>query len=168
MQTYMDDEEVKLEVHYGGAFLWNPSLEYFDGKVEIVYRDLDRLSYFELQGICEELGIDELYRVHYLGPGGNLEQDLRLIQDDQDAVPMCKPNDGGPRDTIILYTVRGAPWFSSSQPTPHTSAETWDSRPPATRGAALKGRGDAARTQKCRTRGGKVRYGGRGRGRGSK
>ena len=27
------------------------------------------------------------------------------------------------------YTVRGAPWFSSTQPTPHTPAETWDSRP---------------------------------------
>ncbi|XP_050269979.1 ATP-dependent RNA helicase DHH1-like [Quercus robur] len=76
------------------------------------------------------------------------------------------------------YTVRGASWFSSSQPTPHTPGETWDSRPqssqptrpPATRGAALRGRGDAARPQKCRTRGGKASCGvrGRGRGRGSK
>ncbi|XP_050257004.1 uncharacterized protein LOC126702354 [Quercus robur] len=70
------------------------------------------------------------------------------------------------------YTVRGAPWFSSSQPTPHTPAETWDSRPqssqptrpPATRGAALRGRSDAARAQKCRTRGGKASCGVRGRG----
>ena len=44
----MDDEEVKLEVHYGGAFLWNLSLEYFGGEVEIVYRDPDLLSYFEI------------------------------------------------------------------------------------------------------------------------
>ena len=36
----IDDEEVKLEVHYGGAFLWNPSLEYFGGKVKIVFKDL--------------------------------------------------------------------------------------------------------------------------------
>ena len=49
----MNDEEVKLEVHYGVAFLWNPNLEYFGGKVEIVYRDPDR--------------------VHYLGLGGNLK-----------------------------------------------------------------------------------------------
>ena len=103
----MDDEEVKLEVHYGGAFLWNLSLEYFGGKVEIVYKDLDRLSYFEIQSICEELGIDEPCRVHYLGPKGNLEQDLRLIQDDQDVVPMCKPNEGGPKDTIVLYVESG-------------------------------------------------------------
>ena len=47
----MDDEEVKLEVRYGGAFLWNPSLEYFGGEVEIVYKDLDLLSYFEIKGI---------------------------------------------------------------------------------------------------------------------
>ena len=78
----MDDEDVKLEVNYGGAFLWNPSLEYFGGEVEIVYRDPDLLSYFEIKGICEELGIDELCRVHYLGPGGNLKEDLRRIEDD--------------------------------------------------------------------------------------
>ena len=48
----------------GGAFLWNPSLEYFGGKVKIVYRDPDRLSYFEIEGICEELWIDEPCRVH--------------------------------------------------------------------------------------------------------
>ena len=72
-----------------------------------MYRDPNRLSYFEIQGICEELGIDEPCKVHYLGPRGNLEQDLRLIQDDQDVVPMCKPNEGGPRDTIILYVESG-------------------------------------------------------------
>ena len=103
----MDDEEVKLEVHYRGAFLWNLSLEYFGGKVEIVYKDPDLLSYFEIKCICEELGIDEPCRVHYLGPRGNLEQDLRLIQDDQDVVHMCKPNERGPRDTIILYVESG-------------------------------------------------------------
>ena len=32
----MDDKKVKFEVHYGVAFLWNPSLEYFGGKVESV------------------------------------------------------------------------------------------------------------------------------------
>ena len=30
------DNEVKFEVHYRGTFLWNLSLEYFGGKVEIV------------------------------------------------------------------------------------------------------------------------------------
>ena len=51
--------------------------------------------------------IDEPCRVHYLGPGGNLGQNLRLIQDDQNVVPMCKPNKGRPRDTIILYMESG-------------------------------------------------------------
>ena len=41
--------------------------------------------------------------VHYLGSGGNLEQDLRHIEDDKDVVSICKLNEGGPRDTIILY-----------------------------------------------------------------
>ncbi|KAK7848843.1 putative disease resistance protein [Quercus suber] len=103
----MDDEEVKFEVYYGGTFLWNPSLEYFNRKVEIVDKNPNRLSYFEIEGICEELGIDEPSRVHYLAPGGNLEQDLRLIEDDIDMVSMSKLNEGGPRDTIILYVESG-------------------------------------------------------------
>ena len=36
-----------------------------------------------------------------------MEQDLRLIQDDQDVVHMCKPNEGGLRDIIILYVESG-------------------------------------------------------------
>jgi len=44
----LDDEEVKFKVHYRGIFLWNPSLEYLGRKVEIMYRDFDRLSYFEI------------------------------------------------------------------------------------------------------------------------
>ena len=47
----MANEEVKFEVHYGGTFLRNPSLEYFGGKVEIVYKDPDRLNYFEIEGM---------------------------------------------------------------------------------------------------------------------
>ena len=103
----MDDKKVKFEVHYRGIFLWNPSLEYFGGKVEIVYKDPDRLSYFEIEGICEELGIDEPSKFHYLALGGNLEQDLRLIHDNRDVVSMCKLHEGGPRDTIILYVESG-------------------------------------------------------------
>ena len=53
------------------------------------------------------MGIDEPSRVHYLAPRGNLEQDLRLIGDDKDVVSMCKLNEGGPRDTIILYVENG-------------------------------------------------------------
>ena len=32
---------------------------------------------------------------------------MRIIEDDQDVVYMCKPNEGGPRDTIILYVECG-------------------------------------------------------------
>ena len=32
-----------------------------------------------------------------------MEEDLRLIEDDQDVVHVCKPNKRGPSDTIILY-----------------------------------------------------------------
>ena len=76
----MDDEEVILEVHYGGAFLWNPSLKYFGREVEIVYRDPDLLSYFEIKGICEKLGIDEPCRVHYLGLEGQFGGSLKAYR----------------------------------------------------------------------------------------
>ena len=36
-----------------------------------------------------------------------MEEDLRLIEDDQDVVHMCKPNERGPSDTIILYVESG-------------------------------------------------------------
>ena len=39
------------------------------------------------------MGIDESSRVHYLTPVGNLEQGLRLIEDDKDVVSMCNGND---------------------------------------------------------------------------
>ena len=68
-----------------------------------MYKDPNRFSYFEIEGICEELGIDEPSRVHYLATRANLEQDLRLIEDDKVVVSMCKFNEGGPRDTIIQY-----------------------------------------------------------------
>ena len=87
--------------------MWNPSLEYFGGKVEIMYKNPDRLSYFEIEGICEDLGIAEPYRFHFLAPGGNWEQDLRLIHDDANVVSMCKLHAGGLRDTIILYVEIG-------------------------------------------------------------
>ena len=76
----MDDEEVILEVHYGVAFLWNPSLKYFGKEVEIVYRDPDLLSYFEIKGICEKLGIDEPCRVHYLGLEGQFGGRLKAYR----------------------------------------------------------------------------------------
>ena len=36
-----------------------------------------------------------------------MEEDLRLIEDDQDVVHMCKPNERGPSDTITLYVESG-------------------------------------------------------------
>ena len=72
-----------------------------------MYKDSNRLSYFEIEGICEALEIDEPSRVHYLAPCGNLEQNLRLIEDDKYMVFMCKLNEGGSRDIIILYVESG-------------------------------------------------------------
>ena len=53
------------------------------------------------------LGVDEPYRFHYLALGGNLEQELRLINDDGNVVSTCKLHLEWPIDTIILYVGSG-------------------------------------------------------------
>ncbi|KAK7824689.1 putative disease resistance protein [Quercus suber] len=49
-------------------------------------------------------------------PRGNLEQDLRLIEDDIDVVLVCKLNEGRPRDTILLYVESGHAPFAIEVP----------------------------------------------------
>ena len=66
-------------------------------------KDPDKLNYFEIEGICDDLGVDEPHRFHYLVLRGNLEQDLRLINNDADVVSMCKLRAEWLVGTIILY-----------------------------------------------------------------
>ena len=70
-------------------------------------KDPDKLNYFEIEGICDDLGVDEPHRFHYLVLGGNLEQDLRLINNDANVVSMCKLRAEWPVGTIILYVESG-------------------------------------------------------------
>ena len=51
--------------------------------------DPDRLSYFEIQDICSEVGAPRSSRYQYSIPGGNLEHGLRLITSNDDVLYMC-------------------------------------------------------------------------------
>ena len=55
--------------------MWNLDLVYLGGSTSFIDDvDPDKLSYFEIQDICCDLGANNTSRVHYLIPGGNLEQ----------------------------------------------------------------------------------------------
>ena len=87
----MVDLAFNFEIHYGGQFVWNLDLVYLGGSASFVDNvDPGKLSYFEIQDICSNVGAVNISRYHYLILGGNLEQGLRLINGDDDVVYMCE------------------------------------------------------------------------------
>ncbi|KAL4614665.1 hypothetical protein ACB092_07G069600 [Castanea dentata] len=81
----MADLTFNLEIHHGGQFVWNPDLVYLGGSTSFIDEvDLDKLSYFEIQDICCDLGANSTSRFHYPIIGGSLEQGIRLINGDDD------------------------------------------------------------------------------------
>ena len=88
--------------------MWNPYLAYLGRSTSFVDNvDLDKLSYFEIQDICSNLGAFSTSIFHYLIPGGNLEQGLRLINGDDDVVYFCEIHAAWPTDKITLYVEGG-------------------------------------------------------------
>ena len=104
----MADLTFNFEIHHGGQFVWNPDLVYLGGSTSFINEvDPDKLSYFEIQDICYDLGTFSTSRFHYLIPGGNLEKGLRLINGDDDVVYMCEIHVAWPIYKITLY-VKGS------------------------------------------------------------
>ena len=97
-----------FEIHHGGQFVQNPDLVYLGGSTSFYDEvDPDRLSYFEIQDMCCGFGANSTSRFHYLISGGNLEQWLRLINEDDDVVYMCEIHVAWPTDKITLYVKSG-------------------------------------------------------------
>ena len=104
----MADLAFNFEVHHGGQFVGNPDLVYLGGSTSFVDNvDLNKLSYFEIQDICSNVGAVNISRYHYLILGGNLEQGLKLINGDNDVVYMCEIHAAWPTDKITLYVESG-------------------------------------------------------------
>ena len=104
----MADLAFNFEIHHGGQFVWNPNLVYLGGSTSFVDNvDLNKLSYFEIQDICSNVGAVNISRYHYLILGGNLEQGLKLINGDNDVVYMCEIHAAWPTDKITLYVESG-------------------------------------------------------------
>ena len=75
----MVDLTFSFEIHHGGQFVWNPDLVYLGGSISFIKEvDPDKLSLFEIQDICGDLGATSTSRFHYLIPKFNLEQGLRV------------------------------------------------------------------------------------------
>ena len=97
--------------------MWNPNLVYLGGSTSFVDNvDPDRLSYFEIQDICFNVGAVSTSRYHYLILGSNLEQGLRLINGDDDVVYMCEIHAAWPTDKITLYVGGGKEPLTVEQP----------------------------------------------------
>ena len=113
----MVDLRFTFEIHHGGHFVWNPNLVYLDGSVSVINEvGPDRLSLFEIQDICGELGAPSTSTFHYLIPGGNLEQGLMVINGEDDVLNMCDIHVAWPLDRIILYVERGEEPLAIEEP----------------------------------------------------
>ncbi|KAK9989706.1 hypothetical protein SO802_029945 [Lithocarpus litseifolius] len=113
----MADLTFNFEIHHGGQFGWNLDLVYLGGSTSFIDDvDPNKLSYFEIQDMCCGLGANSTSRFHYLIPGGNLEQGLRLINEDDDVVYMCEIHAAWPTDKITLYVGGGEEPLAVEQP----------------------------------------------------
>ena len=100
----MADLTFNFEIHHGGQFVRNPDLVYLGGNASFIDEvDPYKLSDFEIQDMCCDLGANSISRFHYLILEGNLEQGLRLINEDDDVVYMCEIHATWPTDKITLY-----------------------------------------------------------------
>ena len=113
----MADLTFIFEIHHGCQLVRNLDLVYLRGITSFYDEvDPDRLSYFEIQDMCCGLGANSISRFHFLIPGGNLEQGLRLINEDDDVVYMCEIHVAWPTNKITLYVESGEEPLVVEQP----------------------------------------------------
>ena len=102
----MVDFTFDIEIHVGGCFVEEPTIEYVGGSVHLLTDiDPDKLSYFEIRDLCHLVGAPKEHsRYKYLLPEGNLQVDLRDIATDADVVNMTTLHRAWPAEKIIIYT----------------------------------------------------------------
>ncbi|XP_050281392.1 uncharacterized protein LOC126722276 [Quercus robur] len=102
----MDDVTFDLEIHVGGCFVEEPTIQYVGGSVRLLTEiDPDKLSYFEIRDLCHLVGAPKEHsRYKYLIPDGDLQHDLRDIETDTDVVNMTNLHKAWYAEKIIIYT----------------------------------------------------------------
>ena len=86
----MVDFTFDIEIHVGGCFVDEPTIEYVGGSVHLLTDiDPDKLSFFEIRDLCHLVGAPKEHsKYKYLLPEGNLQVDLRDIAIDADVLNM--------------------------------------------------------------------------------
>ena len=86
----MVDFTFDIEIHVGGCFVEEPTIEYVGGSVHLLTDiDPDKLSFFEIQDLCHLVGAPKEHsKYKYLLSEGNLQVDLRDIAIDADVLNM--------------------------------------------------------------------------------
>ena len=102
----MVDFTFDIEIHVGGCFVEEPTIEYVGGSVRLLTEiDPNKLSFFEIWDLCHLIGaLKEHSRYRYLLPEGGLQDDLRAIETDVDVVNMTTLHMAWPTNKIIIYT----------------------------------------------------------------
>ena len=102
----MVDFTFDIEIHVGGCFLEEPTIQYVGGSVRLLIEiDPDKLSYFEIRDLCHLVGAPKEHsRYKYLLPEGDLQHDLRDIETDTDVVNMTNLHKAWYAEKIIIYT----------------------------------------------------------------
>ena len=102
----MVDFTFDIEIHVGGCFVEEPTIEYMGGSVHLLTEiDPNKLSFFEIRDLCHLVGAPKEHsRYTYLLPEGGLHHDLRAIEIDADVVNMTTLHRAWPAEKIIIYT----------------------------------------------------------------
>ena len=102
----MVDFTFDIEIHVGGCFVDEPTIEYVGGSVHTLTEiDPDKLSFFEIQDLCHLVGAPKEHsRYRYLLLENGLHHDLRAIETDADVVNMTTLHRAWPAEKIIIYT----------------------------------------------------------------
>ena len=102
----MVDFTFDIEIHVGGCFVEEPTIEYVSGSVHTLTEiDPEKLSFFEIWDLCHLVGAPKEHtRYRYLLPKGGLHHDLRAIKIDADVVNMTTLHRAWPAEKIIIYT----------------------------------------------------------------
>ena len=102
----MVDFTFDIEIHVGGCFVEEPTIEYVGEFVHLLTEiDLDRLSFFEIRDLCHLVGAPKEHsRYKYLLPKGNLQVDLRDIATDANVLNMTTLYRAWSAEKIIIYT----------------------------------------------------------------
>jgi hypothetical protein len=92
----MGSSELVVEIHYKGRFDRRFGCVYVGGEVEMHHEkvNLDKLSYFKIEGICKEYGYRTGDLMYFKDPGKSLVNGLYLITSDHDVLSLSACHTG--------------------------------------------------------------------------